>query len=80
VASAHEVICEQCCLPSQEKLGAVDFVLITGFTTEVDAVSISVSMYVGGMSSKSVDVDVATETGEVSVATSIVELFVGLLG
>ena len=78
MASAHEVICEQCCLPSQEKLGAVDFVLITGFTTEVDAVSISVSMYVGGMSSKSVDVE--TETGEVSVATSMVEIFVGLLG
>ncbi|ERL54496.1 hypothetical protein M917_2644 [Psychrobacter aquaticus CMS 56] len=80
MASAQEVICEQCCLPSHAKLGVAGGVLNAGFTTGADNVSRPESTYVGGMSSKSVDVDMETGVVEVSVATSMVVLLVELSG
>lgn len=74
MASAHEVIWEQCFLPSHEKLGATGCEISTGLTADTATEGESESTYVGGMSSKSVDVKSTPVVA--SVATLGLELLV----
>ena len=78
MASAQEVICEHCCLPSHVKLGAAGFVLNTGSAIGTDAVDGSESTYVGGMSLKSVDGELVAVG--ISITASTVDPLMDVLG
>jgi len=66
VASAQDVICEQCVLPSHEKFEA-DCVDKTGVAVGADIEVVPKSTYVGGMSSM-LSTSVEVRVGRVTIS------------